>query len=256
MQRRRFYAPPEQADGTFVTLSRDETHHLLRVVRMRPGDEAFVFDGRGREFKCSLSGVESDRARLRILDALAGEVESPLDLTLAQSLARGEKFDLIVQKATELGVRRIIPIVTEHGDVRLSDEKASKRLERWKRVSLEALKQSGRRSLVEIGEPVALNSFLDATRAETSERDMTSRHPAVLVFSERGGAAANDALDGVSIESGVIILIGPEGGWSDGELALFGERGIRAVTLGPRVLRTETAAIVAIALIQQALGDM
>jgi 16S rRNA (uracil1498-N3)-methyltransferase len=244
MQRRRFYAPPEEISESGVILSRDETHHLARVLRLRAGDEVFVFDGRGREFLCRLADVESSRARLEIIQPLNDVVESRLDLTLAQSLAKGEKFDLVVQKATELGVRRIIPLATEQGDVKIDDEKASKRLERWRRISLEALKQSGRRTIVEIATPIALKDFLDSVAG------------AMLVFSERGGLRLHDALDGISKNSAITILIGPEGGWSDAEIALLVERGAKAVTIGPRVLRTETAAIVAAALIQHALGDM
>src|SRR5262245_38391511 len=106
MSRRRFYAAPEDI-GAAITLSADETHHLIRVLRLTPGDEAFVFDGCGVEYKCSFAGVKNGRAVLEIADVLSAEVESPLKLTLAQALAKGEKFDFIVQKATELGVSRI-----------------------------------------------------------------------------------------------------------------------------------------------------
>jgi 16S rRNA (uracil1498-N3)-methyltransferase len=251
MQRRRFYAPPGEITGSTILLPLDETHHLTRVLRLWPGDEVFVFDGCGREYKCRFTGIKSNRSRLEIIDALAERVESPLDLTLAQSLAKGEKFDLIVQKATELGIRRIIPLATERGDVRLADEKASKRLERWRRISLEALKQSGRRSLVEIVAPLALEDFLEA--ATKRDRAVNSR---MLAFSERGGSPVSDAVAGVEKGSAVIVLVGPEGGWSEEELARLDELGAKAVTIGPRVLRTETAAIVAVALLQHALGDL
>ena len=156
MQRHRFYAPPDSINGSVVTLSRDETHHLSRALRLRPGDEAFVFDGCGREYRCAFTEVKDSRARLEINYELTDEVESPVHLTLAQALAKGEKFDLVVQKATELGACSIVPIVTEHTDVKLSDEKSEKRLERWRRISLEALKQSGRRRLVDINPPLAI----------------------------------------------------------------------------------------------------
>lgn len=250
MQRHRFYAPPDCRDGSMINLPREESHHLSRVLRMKAGDEAFVFDGRGREHLCSVSVVKDNNAQLEIIRQLDNEVESPVDLTLAQALAKGEKFDLIVQKATELGARRIVPLATEQADVKLKDERAEKRLERWRRISLEALKQSGRRTLVDISAPIALEQFITGLEAEPDAARVA------LVFSERGGASINDALRAIGKESAVIALIGPEGGWSDDELRMLDERGARFITLGPRTLRTETAAIVALALVQHAFGGI
>jgi 16S rRNA (uracil1498-N3)-methyltransferase len=247
MQRRRFYAPPDSINGSAVTLDRDETNHLARALRLRPGDEAFVFDGCGREYRCVFLTIKGNRAQLEIKDELADKVESPAHIALAQALAKGEKFDLAVQKATELGVSSIFPLVTEHADAKLSDEKFEKRLERWRRISLEALKQSGRRRLVEIKSPMTLREFLE------SQSDLSC---ALLVFSERGGVAIKTALSDAIDKKSAAALVGPEGGWSADELKLMSERGARAVTLGPRILRTETAAIVAITLIQHALGDL
>ena len=244
MARRRFYAPPDDIEGSVINLSAEETHHLLRVLRLRPGHEAMVFDGRGREYHCRFFALRGDRAQLEILSSLANRVESPLRLTLAQALAKGEKLDLVVQKATELGVMRIVPLVTEHADVKLDDRSAPKRLERWRRISLEAAKQSGRRRLVEIAAPIALADFLNAAEG------------AIMVFSEKGGVTILDALAERQDRSEVIALIGPEGGWEEGELALMEERDCLMVTLGPRTLRTETAAIAAVTLIQHALGDL
>jgi 16S rRNA (uracil1498-N3)-methyltransferase len=249
MSRRRFYAPPDAISGTIsgspVELSADESHHLARVLRLGAGDEAFVFDGRGSEYLCRVVEASGKRARLEIIDALRDIVESPLDLTLGQALAKGEKFDLIVQKATELGVTRIVPLVTEHADVKVGDGQAGKRIERWERISLEALKQSGRRRLVEITRPVSVKDF-----------KVLYASSLLLVLSERGGASISAAVSGASSAAKVAAMVGPEGGWSESELELLGEAGARFVSLGRRVLRTETAAIVAAALIQHALGDL
>lgn len=249
MQRRRFYVAPDEVGAACINLSRDESHHLARVLRLREGDEAFAFDGRGREYRCRVSRVDAQAARLEIIEALAGAVESLLDLTLAQALAKGEKFDFIVQKAAELGVRRIIPLVTDHSDVRLNDERAEKRAERWRRIALEALKQSGGRRLVQIQAPAAFSDFITSTPREGAP-------PVRLVFSERGGSPISQALKETNAGQPVIACVGPEGGWSDGELETMASHGARLVTLGPRILRTETAAIVAVALIQHRLGDL
>jgi 16S rRNA (uracil1498-N3)-methyltransferase len=243
---RRFFAPPQNIDGSIITLSKEETHHLARVLRLQAGEEVLVFDGDGREFRCAISEVRSGHARLEIMEPLRDGRESRLDLTLAQGLAKGEKFDLIVQKATELGVSRIVPLATENSDVRLDEERSAKRVERWRRISLESIKQCKRCRLVDIQTPLSLEAFLDSgPRAGAG----------LLVFSERGGSTIKEALAGLGGEP-ITALVGPEGGWSPRELELLEARSARAVSLGPRIIRTETAAMVAIALIQHRLGDM
>jgi len=252
MSRRRFYASPDDIDGSTVKLSPDETHHLTRVLRLGFGEEVFAFDGRGREYRCSFAALEHGCARLEISEELLDEVEPAVHITLAQALAKGEKFDFIVQKATELGVSVVVPLATAHADVKLSDERSEKRLDRWRRISLEALKQCGRRRLVEIAPPVALKDFLESGAGASYSRFP----PVLLVFSERGGTSITEALARRVDNSAVVAMVGPEGGWSDEELTLLDGRGARAVTLGPRVLRAETAAVVAVTLIQHILGDL
>jgi len=258
MTRRRFYAPPDNIARSLVTLSAHETHHLMHVLRMTPGDEAFVFDGCGREYRCSFRRVENDRAQLEISDTLTDVVESPLHLTLAQALAKGERFDFIIQKATELGVSRIMPLVTRYADVRLDDQQKTNRVERWRRISLEAVKQCGRRRLVEITSPCTLREFIGANEASPDASPGAASHieRAKLLFSERGGIAVTDAIAGISKPCPIVALVGPEGGWSDDELDILNAFGCQAISLGPRVLRTETAAIAAITLIQNATGDL
>lgn len=213
---------------------------------MTPGDQAFVFDGSGHEYECTFRGITDNRARLEITEALSDVVESPLQLTLAQALAKGEKFDLIIQKATELGASRIVPLVTRHAEIKLDDQLITRRLERWRRISLEAVKQCGRRRLVEIAMPLTLQQFFeDATH-----------DPMFLLFNERGGVAITEALEGVPNSLSIVALVGPEGGWSDAEIDLAHRHDARPVSLGPRVLRTETAAVVAITLIQHVTGDL
>ncbi len=254
MTRRRFYAPPENIVGSMVTLSADETHHLIHVLRMTPGNEAFVFDGRGREYRCGFRRVEHNRAQLEIAEPLPDGVESPLDLTLAQSLVKGERFDFIIQKATELGVSTIAPLLTRYSEARLDDHQKTKRVERWRRISLEAIKQCGRRKLVAIAGPCTLREFIAANEASPNGWPQPQR--LLLLFNGQGGLPVADALGETTGASSVVALIGPEGGWSDDELETLNEGGCKCVALGPRVLRTETAAIVAIALIQQAMGDL
>lgn len=253
MQRRRFYAPPpalsaSAAQGDRIALSADESHHLLRVLRLARGDEVYVFDGCGNEFRAVFISVDGKCAAVEIIERLTDVVESPLPLTLAVALMKGEKFDFVVQKATELGVRRVVPLITEHADVKVKGEQTGRRLERWQRISLEALKQSGRRRLVEISEPTKPRELLIANAAGTPAAN--------LYFNERGGASLTEALVGAGEENAVTVFVGPEGGWGEQEFGLFERHGCVAVSLGRRILRAETAAIVAVSLVQHMLGDL
>jgi 16S rRNA (uracil1498-N3)-methyltransferase len=256
MARRRFYAPPEDINGSIVVLSPHETHHLINVLRMTPGDEAFVFDGGGNEYRCMFRRVQDDRAELEIGDSLLDIVESSVELTLAQALAKGERFDFIVQKATELGVTRIAPLMTRYADIRLDEKQKISRAERWRRISLESMKQSGRRQLVEITEPLSIYQFMSLVERSSKQASGTESNNLLLLFSERGGTGVAEALEQSSTSRSVVALVGPEGGWSDDELETLSDYGCKSVTLGPRVLRTETAAIVAVTLIQHTLGDL
>lgn len=246
MSRRRFYASPGDVTDSVIILSNDETHHLTHVLRMTPGDEAFVFDGCGHEYKCTFRSINYSRAHLEIIGTLSDVVESAMHLTLAQALVRGEKFDFIIQKATELGVSSIVPLITRYADVKVDEQQVERRSERWRRISLEALKQCGRRRLVEIKTPRTLPQFLDSVADDE----------VLLLFSERGGVVITKALADIPNSNSIVALVGPEGGWSGEELELLAARGAKAVSLGPRVLRTETAAVAAITLIQHLAGDL
>jgi 16S rRNA (uracil1498-N3)-methyltransferase len=245
MQRRRFYSKPSSFTETSVRLDADEAHHLTRVLRIGLGARVFVFDGEGLEYECEVARVAKHEVDLNLLRRLDDVVESPLRLTLAQALIKGDKFDWVIQKATELGVTRIVPLVTEHSDIKRAEERASQRTERWRRVSLEALKQCGRRRLVEICEPAPFNDFCGYV-------DQDAR----LIFSERGG----ESIAGVSAKlrdvNQLSLCVASEGGWSERELLKAASCGFTAVNLGARILRTETAAIAAVSLAQHLFGDL
>lgn len=258
MSRRRFYAPPEAfaREGAEVALSADEARHLRDVLRLRAGDEAFVFDGEGREYACVVadaggrSGGRTREARLEVVKRVEPpRPESPLALTLAVALLKGEKFDLVVQKATELGASRVAPVLTKRTDVRLRDERdAETRLARWRRLALEAAKQSGRARVPEIASPVNFSSLVSA---ETEEAELR------VMFAEGGGGGLDEMVAGESLSiGGALALVGPEGGWDEDEVAEAGARGWAIVTLGGRTLRAETAAITAAVLIQHLFGDL
>ena len=242
MTRRRFFAPP----GAFnfgkqsVTLTAGEARHLREVLRLKPGDEVSVFDGEGREFRAAVVQARREFAELELREEIApARPESPLRITLAVALLKGEKFDLVVQKATELGVYSFVPLITRHADIKLRDANdAAKRVARWQRIALEAAKQSGRALVPELSLPKEFASVIDPSTP-------------CFLFSERGG----HELTQVETDE-VTAIIGSEGGWSDEELEEARAAGAQIVTLGGRILRAETAAITAAALLQHRFGDL
>ena len=258
MTRRRFYAPPGNfaPDEKSVTLGPDEARHARDVLRLESGDEIFVFDGAGREFHCGVQTIARDAAELNVIAEVApARPESTLNLTLAIALLKGEKFDLVIQKTTELGVTRIVPLETERADVRIREgEGAHKRVARWRRIALEAAKQTGRAYVPEIAAPLAFHSLLNSPAVEDEERS-TKLHR--LMFSERDGKSLSEATEQFSgPRAQIFAVVGPEGGWTDDEIELARNGGWEIITLGGRTLRAETAAITVVALLQHRFGDL
>jgi 16S rRNA (uracil1498-N3)-methyltransferase len=257
MTRRRFYAPRAAfaPDGKSLTLGAEETRHARDVLRLQSGDEIFVFDGAGQEFLCAIQTINRDSADLSVIaKAEPARPESPLNLTLAIALLKGEKFDLVIQKATELGVRRIVPLDTERADVRVRDSGGvTKRLARWRRIALEAAKQTGRAYVPEIAAPLTFNLLL----MSVADENETVSDVSWLMFSERGGRSLSEATNAFANgPKDIVALVGPEGGWTDDEIKLASESGWEIVTLGGRTLRAETAGITVVALLQHRFGDL
>ena len=251
MTRRRFYAPEALSLGKkSVTLSAEETRHARDVLRLPPGDEVYVFDGEGQEYRCVIAQLNRDSVKVDVLEQVEpAHPESRLDLTLGVALLKGEKFDLVVQKATELGTTHLIPVLTNRADVRIrSHDDAQRKLVRWQRIALEATKQCGRARLMEIDAPIGFEELIE--RAEQGDELR-------LMFAERGGSSFSQVLEDLELTpTKVIALIGPEGGWTDAEIDEARKNSWRIVTLGGRTLRAETAAIVAVALLQHRFGDL
>jgi len=242
MTRRRFFAPPSAFNFSkrIVTLTSDEARHLREVLRLKPGDEVSVFDGAGKEFRCAVVQARREFAELELQEEIeAARPESPLKITLAVALLKGEKFDLAVQKGTELGVNEFVPLITRYADIKLRDESgAVKRVARWQRIALEAAKQSGRALVPKVGEPKPLGYVLNLSEQ-------------CFLFSERGG----HGLTQMDTDE-VTAIIGSEGGWSEEELDEARAAGAQLITLGGRILRAETAAITAAVLLQNRFGDL
>jgi len=238
---RHFVDPPLSAAAEFA-LPESAIAHLVRVLRLGVGDRFVAFDGDGHDYDAELIEVGKRGARARVLGRRVVDSESPLAITLAQGIARGEKMDLILQKATELGVGRIAPVITERTEVKLDAERADKRTTHWRGVLTSACEQSGRARLPELLPPQPLGHFL---AQEGSARRM------VL------DPAAGSTLAQLQLAPGesLCLLVGPEGGLSERDLAAARAAGFSGLRLGPRILRTETAALAAIAGLNALYGD-
>lgn len=219
-----------------VELSPEEAHHLADVLRMSEGMEVRLFDGKGRAASAEIVRIAGGTVTLRVLAASPSR-ESPLALGVGVAVPKGDRMALVVQKLTELGVQRIVPLLTERGEV--SRSACERSLSRWRRVALEASKQCQRSRIPELDSPRTLDELLG--------------EPGSLVLLAQPGAAP--APDPLPRDATVLALVGPEGGWSDDELALAAVRGVQKFGLGPRILRTETAAIATAALLQWIAGD-
>ncbi len=242
----RFFLSGLREPGQVVSLKGEELHHLRRVLRLGPGDEIALFDGEGRGFAGRIADLSGTEAKVVLGAEEPQERESSLDLALLPALSKGEKFDWVVQKATELGVREIQPLLTARGDVRPAADRGVRKAERWRRIALEACKQSGRTRLPLIHEPRELASALELP-------------PGMAGIALDPGAAREGTetlRGGLEGATGVRLAVGPEGGWSPAERELFRDGGFLLLCLGPRVLRTETAAIVSTALVQFLAGDL
>ncbi|HLN65041.1 MAG TPA: 16S rRNA (uracil(1498)-N(3))-methyltransferase [Symbiobacteriaceae bacterium] len=235
----------DRVDGDRVVLGKDDSHHLLRVMRAEPGEPFVVLAG-GMQYECRLAEVEEGRAVGEVLSSTPAGGEPPVKITLFQGLAKGEKMETVIQHGTELGICAFVPVATARAVVKLEPKKAVERVERWQRIAREASEQS-RRGAVPAVAPVA--SWKEAT-ARVGQFDLA------LVPWEEGGEPLREVLASAPGARTVAVFIGPEGGLSPEEVALAKERGARPVTLGPRILRTETAGLAAAAAILYALGDL
>lgn len=216
-----------------------QAHYISRVLRMAEGDALQVFDGSGQEYLGTLVEVGKKRVRVALTESFAGQIESPLQIHLGQGLSRGERMDWAIQKATELGVSEITPIFSDRCEVRLKDERADKRLQHWRQVAISACEQCGRSRVPVIHPPMLLADWIKQVPAELK----LVLHPVAQPWASHTKPAT------------LAFLIGPEGGLSDAEVEQAKAGGFHAARLGPRVLRTETAPVVALAVAQQLWGD-
>ena len=236
------------APGATVELPGEACEHLLRVLRLGEGAALTLCNGDGSDYGARIAAIGKRGATASVLESTPNAAESPLRIVLAQALARGEKMDWVVQKATELGVAAIAPIVTERTEVRLDAERAGRRLAHWRGVAAAACEQCGRARLPAIAEPRTLAAWLaDAPSGSMRFALDPGGVPLREVAAEIARAESLPVLQ---------LVVGPEGGLSERDLAQLRAAGVRGMKLGPRILRTETAGLAAVSALQALLGDL
>lgn len=238
----RIHEPGPLVSGTEIALSEDGANHVGRVLRMQAGQHLELFNGEGGQYAAEIIEAGKKTVRVRVGEFDAGEVESPLHFHLGQVISRGEKMEFTIQKSVELGVNVITPLFSSRCGVKLTGERLDKKLQQWQKIAIAACEQCGRNRIPEVRPAMSLEQWL---AEETGELKL-NLHP-------RADYSVNTL---PAPEAGVRLLIGPEGGLSDDEIVAAREQGFIDILLGPRVLRTETAALTAITALQCRFGDL
>ncbi|MGC8121383.1 16S rRNA (uracil(1498)-N(3))-methyltransferase [Marinobacter sp. VGCF2001] len=238
----RIYTDSPLAVGSLCSLDDNAANHVGRVLRMQAGQELRLFNGDGQDYLAAITEAGKKHVEVEVTGATDNHTESSLRVVLAQTLSKGDRMDYAVQKAVEMGVTDIVPLTTERCDVKLKGDREDKRLRHWQQVAISAAEQCGRARVPEIQPVMTVQQWLDYAQAFDLR----------LVLHHR----TEHSLNTLKKPSGVALMIGPEGGLSAGEIALAESHGFLPVALGPRVLRTETAPVAAIALCQWLWGDI
>ncbi len=270
----RLFLQPEDLSSKQIKITGDNARYLSLVMRVKPGDPLIIFDGLGYRYECRILRSHKKETIAERIRREQYSVESPLSITLAQGIAKGERMDFIIQKATELGVSKIIPLITERSQVRHTEK-----MKRWQKISLSASQQSGRDRIPEVLEPTDINEFLKNlctlpvsrdTSAESSGTEskpisspqlekMDKRgfpHKKIIFSEEKIERNLKQVLRNIKNTNQITLLIGPEGGFSKEEVTTAIEQSFIETSLGPRILRTETAPLAVISIIQYELGDI
>ncbi len=247
----RIYIASPLATGAEITITGGAANHIGRVLRLKAGDEITLFNGEGGEYNATLTTIERNTVRVLARDFNPRECESPLQITLAQGISRSERMDYTLQKSVELGINRIIPLTTERCGVKFDAKRAAKRLQHWRGIIISACEQCGRNRIPEILPVTSLTNWLDQPYDETLPLVLHHRATISLKQLTPPSVAASEPPP-----RPISLLIGPEGGLSEGEIERAAQCGFQEIQFGPRVLRTETAAVATLAAIQTQWGDL
>lgn len=245
----KFFVDKKNIDGTRCIIQGDDVKHIYKVLRLQPGDQININNGEGQEYLGRIENIDKKEVEVQILNEIALNNESPVKVHLFQGLPKATKMDLIAQKCTELGISTITPVITERVVVKGNETSEFKKVDRWNRIALEACKQSKRSIIPVINQPLPFDELLKSLED----------YQLVIVPYEnaenRGMKYVKEKIKQQDIREAAII-IGPEGGFEEDEISALKDRGCEIITLGPRILRTETAGFVALTLLMYELGDL
>jgi len=242
MRKHRFFTADPLALNTSISLNVDLSHQVSRVLRLQINDIIYIFNNTGYEYTAQIQTINRNTVDVQLTRATADAQESPLRINLAQVIAKGEKMELVIQKATELGVNTITPLYSERSVAKKIQQKAEHKIDHWQKIAIAASCQSWRNYVPVVTEAQSIVTWL---KRETEDYK--------LILSTSG---TSTRLKDLKLSSSISILIGPEGGFSDEELELALEHNFQAISLGPRILRTETAGLATIAILQSMIGDV
>ena len=238
----RIFADLPLAQGDTVPLTPTRSHYLANVLRLTSGNPIVVFDGKGGEYAATITSITKKRVFIDVGPPTNNHNESPLFTELAIGVSKGERMDWVVQKSTELGVNAIVPLLTERSEVKLSPERWEKKVAHWREVVISACEQCGRNQLPTLREPQPFARYISVCNSDLK-----------LIFHP---GESNFNVTNFPQQNSVVLLIGPEGGFSEDEVAQAKSGGFDSWALGPRILRTETAPIVALSVLQSYFGDL
>jgi 16S rRNA (uracil1498-N3)-methyltransferase len=258
----RIFTDQALAEGEEVVLDENAARHLVSVLRFSPGDGLILFNGAGGEYRAQLLTTASKKASALVGQFSTGLAPSPLVITLAVGLSRGDRMDWLIQKAVELGVTSILPLFTERSEVKLKPERAAKKTRHWQEVARSACEQSGQNMIPTVSLPITFAQALQSPAAWRLILDPCANSDLLSEMASYSSTASNTPPTSSAESStkpeppeSVLILSGPEGGFSDDELGLARDKTITPVGLGPRILRTETAPLAALSVLQAQWGD-
>lgn len=232
-----FFADPSQVAEDTVTITGPDVNHMKNVLRMKPGEALLVSDGTGNDYQCEIERLEADRAVVRICQAFCSQMELPSRIWLFQGLPKADKLEFIIQKAVELGAEAVVPVATKNAVVRLDEKKAQSKRKRWQSIAESAVKQSKRSRIPSVETVMSLKEAFGFIKEQGFDLCLIPYEQA------QGMETMKEALAQVSSGQSIAVFIGPEGGFDESEIKLALEHGVRPVSLGKRILRTETAGL-------------
>ncbi|HPC99830.1 MAG TPA: 16S rRNA (uracil(1498)-N(3))-methyltransferase [Acetivibrio sp.] len=244
----RFFVNSTNISGDSIIISGEDVNHIKRVLRLGSGDNITVSDGKGVDYRVEIVNLHESAIETRIIETVKNITEPPVEIILYQGLPKSDKMDYIIQKGVELGLKGIVPVITERTVVKLTDKKdEQKKCERWNRISMEAAKQSNRGIIPPVELPIDFKKAVNAAK----DFDIS-----LIPYEKERGNGLKDVILNRTDAKKVSIFIGPEGGFTEKEIETAVENGVYPVTLGPRILRTETAGIAVLSILMYELGDV